>query len=29
MLVRVEDPDKREFYIAEAFKNAWAVWQLE
>lgn len=28
-LVRLDDPDKREFYIAEAAKNTWSVRQLE
>lgn len=28
-LVRLDDPDKRAFYIAEAVKNAWSVRQME
>jgi len=28
-LVRIPDPDKRAFYIAEAIKNAWSVRQME
>lgn len=28
-LVRLDDPDKRRFYIAEAVKNAWSVRQME
>jgi len=28
-LIRLDDPSKREFYIAEATKNAWSVRQLE
>lgn len=28
-LIRLEDPSKREFYIAEATKNAWSVRQME
>jgi predicted nuclease of restriction endonuclease-like (RecB) superfamily len=28
-LVRVNDPEKREFYIAEAIKNTWPVRQME
>jgi predicted nuclease of restriction endonuclease-like (RecB) superfamily len=28
-LVRVDDPDKREFYIAETIKNAWSVRHME
>lgn len=29
ILVRLEDPDKRAFFMAEATKNAWSVRQLE
>lgn len=29
VLVRVDDPDKRAFYITETVKNAWVVRQLE
>lgn len=29
LLVRLDDPDKRAFFIAEATKNAWSVRQLE
>lgn len=29
LLVRLDDPEKRQFYIAEAIKNAWSVRQLE
>lgn len=28
-LVKIDNPDKRDFYIAEAIKNAWSVRQLE
>jgi hypothetical protein len=28
-LVRVDDPDKRAFYIAESIKNTWSVRQME
>ena len=28
-LVRLDDPSKRDFYIAETTKNAWSVRQLE
>lgn len=28
-LVRLDDPNKREFYIAEAVKNTWSVRQME
>ena len=29
LLVRLDDPGKREFYMAEAMKNAWSVRQME
>jgi predicted nuclease of restriction endonuclease-like (RecB) superfamily len=29
MLIRIENQDKREFYIAEAIKNTWTTRQLE
>ena len=29
ILIRLDDPQKREFYIAESIKNAWSVRQLE
>ncbi|MEO0042568.1 MAG: hypothetical protein RL329_2016 [Bacteroidota bacterium] len=29
VLIRVDDPLKRDFYIAEATKNAWAVREME
>ena len=29
LLVRLDDPVKREFYMAEAMKNAWSVRQME
>ena len=29
VLVKIDDPDKRDFYIAESIKNAWVVRQLE
>lgn len=29
LLIRIEDSDKREYYIAEAIKNNWTVRQLE
>jgi len=29
LLVRIDDPDKRTFYISESIKNAWSVRQME